>query len=223
MHLSIESDQPARLAQPKLKYARFLTLCVCLTATLVASVMADRRKPDSLSKPLEGIAPEIQGWNLVERQALPPAQLGKLRPSSYVSRIYQRGDRNLGLFIAYYAQQHSGESMHSPKVCLPGNGWDIVKQESATVQIHGKPLPVNRYHIQNSGVHMLVFYWYQSPQRIVANEFLGKALLIKDALLGGATGGSIVRITLPDDAAALQEGPEFAQRLIPEVQRCFAN
>jgi hypothetical protein len=39
---------------------------------------------------------------------------------------------------------------------------------------------------------MLMFYWYQSRNRIVANEYLGKILLAKDTLLTGRTAGSIV-------------------------------
>ena len=218
---SIEGDPQPALPTPR--YARFVVLSGCLTATLFASMVADRRKPDSLYRPLEEIDSEIQGWKTVERQTISPPLLDKLRPSSYLARTYRRDDRSLGLFIAYYAQQRSGETMHSPRVCLPGNGWEIVKQERATIQIHGQSQSVNRYHIQKSGIHMLVFYWYQSPNHIIADEFVGKGLLIKDAVLGRSTAGTIVRIILPDDTTGLREGAEFARALIPQVQRCFGS
>ena len=70
---------------------------------------------------------------------------------------------------------------------------------------------------------MVVFYWYQSKHRIIASEYMGKILLAKDALLDGRTGGSLVRITLPDTAAAPAEAKAFAALLIPEVQRCIGE
>src|SRR5271157_563391 len=200
-----------------------LAITGCLAATLLVSSLADRRRPDSLAKPIESIDVAIGGWTLAEQQVLPASILDKLRASSYISRIYQRRDRQLGLFIAYYPQQRAGESMHSPRVCLPGSGWDIVGRSTAAVRFGGKDLELNQYQVQNSGKHMLVFYWYQSRNRIIANEYLGKVFLVKDAIFTGYTPGSIVRILLPDDEAAVQEGLAFARDLIPQVQRCFGN
>jgi EpsI family protein len=204
------------------QYGRSLTVALCLTASLIASTLADYRAPDSLAKPLESIDTGIGGWTEAEQQTIPPAVLEKLRPSNYIARTYLRNSRRLDLFIAYYSQQRAGESMHSPKSCLPGNGWTIVRQGSATISLDGKKLELNQYRVQNAGAHMLVFYWYQSRNRIIANEYLGKLFLIRDAIFGGYTSGSLVRILLPDDADAVQEGPAFAQVLIPQVQRCFS-
>ena len=129
----------------------------------------------------------------------------------------------LELFIAYYAQQRAGESMHSPKHCLPGGGWEIWKQDSELLTVRGKQFEINKYSIQNSGSRMLMFYWYQSKTRIVASEYIGKLLLARDTLLSGHTSGSIVRIMLPDSPAISNEGLAFATRLIPEVERCFGS
>ena len=205
------------------KYGRYLTIVSCLTASLIAGALADRRAPDSLTKPLESIDSDIGGWTVAQQQTIPSSVLEKLRPSSYIARSYLRTSRQLDLFIAYYSQQRAGESMHSPKSCLPGNGWTIVGQGSATIRLDGKALELNQYRVQNSGAHMLVFYWYQSRNRIIASEYLGKLFLIRDAVFGGHTSGSLVRILLPDDAAAIQEGQEFARVLIPQIQRCFGN
>lgn len=222
MHVSTDLASPPAVRSEG-RYGRSLALTCCLAATLVVSALADRRKPDSLANSLDSIDPRIGGWALAEQQVLPTPILAKLRPSSYISRIYKKHERQLGLFIAYYTQQRAGESMHSPKVCLPGSGWDIVGQGSTAIRLGGKDLELNQYQVQNSGARMLVLYWYQSRNRIIASEYLGKLFLVKDALWGGHTSGSIVRILLPDDAAAIQEGADFAKDVIPQVQRCFGN
>jgi EpsI family protein len=147
--------------------------------------------------------------------------LHALKPTSYLSRKYGKGASQLDLFIAFYAQQRSGESMHSPKHCLPGAGWEIWRHDSELVRVNGKQVEINKYSIQNSGTRMLMFYWYQSKSRIFASEYLGKILLARDTVMTGHTAGSIVRILLPDAAGAEEGGAAFASNLIPEIQRCL--
>ena len=112
--------------------------------------------------------------------------------------------------------------MHSPKHCLPGSGWEIWRRDSATLSFQGHPVEINKYSIQNAGQHLLIYYWYQSGSRIVANEYLGKILLARDALLKGQTAGSIVRVDLQDTPEAAAEGLLFVSQVMLSVQRCFA-
>ncbi len=146
---------------------RSLVIIAFLTATLVSSTAADHRRPDSLALPLDTIDTQDRRWTMGEQQDLAPALVERLKPTSYLSRLYNKGDRQISLFIAYYAQQQAGETMHSPKVCLPGSGWDIVEQGTAEVQAGGRKHMVNRYKIHNSSLRMQVFYWYQN--RIVSS------------------------------------------------------
>lgn len=203
--------------------SRLLAIVLLLCGTLAASLLADRRRPDSLAYPLDTIPSQIARWTQVDTQQFSARVLSKLLPTSYISRSYQKGTQQLGLFIGYYSEQRAGENMHSPKHCLPGGGWEIWKQDSAFVPVHGRPIRVNKYSIQNSGQRMVVFYWYQSRDRVIASEYFGKLVLIKDALLDGRTAGSIVRITLPDVPGCDEEGIAFAAALIPQVERCFGS
>jgi len=203
--------------------AGYVVTVLLLTATLGGYALSDRRKPDFLAKPLETIDKQIAGWTMVGDEPLTEGVLNRLQLTSYVSRRYEKRGGNLGLFIAYYAQQKAGESMHSPKHCLPGAGWEIWKLDSAMLPVGGSQVKINQYSIQNGGLRMLVFYWYQSKKRIIASEYLGKILLAKDALLDGRSAGSLVRIMLPDTPAADREGKAFAAALIPEMQRCLGD
>jgi EpsI family protein len=82
---------------------------------------------------------------------------------------------------------------------------------------------INRTSIHNAGNRMVALYWYQSTNRVVADEYLGKFLLVRDALVEGRTGGSIVRITFPDTSDSLAEASQFAASLMREVQRCLGR
>ncbi len=200
---------------------RYVCTLLLLGATLGTYALSQQRSPDSLAQPLDTIDKHIAGWSMAGEEPLTEGVLGRLQLTSYVSRSYQKDGTRLGLFVAYYAQQRAGESMHSPKHCLPGSGWEIWKHGSALVPVNGQQIEINQYSIQNSGQRMLVFYWYQSRERILASEYMGKILLAKDALLTGHTAGSLVRVILPDVPSAPAEGVAFASALIPQMQRCL--
>ena len=208
------------MKQPLLPFAA--TVMLLLGTTLLAGLTA-RRVAEPLAVPLDQIDSRIEGWTAAGDHTLPAPTLHALDATSYLARTYQKGTSQLDLFIAFYAQQRAGESMHSPKHCLPGAGWEIWKHDSAFIPVYGTQVEINKYSIQNSGTRMLMFYWYQSKSRIVASEYMGKILLARDTVLSGHTAGSIVRIMLPDTPTASADGVAFAARLIPEVDRCFGS
>ena len=201
----------------------FSATVLLLAATLTVSTLSEVRHPGRLARTLSEIPTELAGWTSVRDGQLPEGVLEVLKPTSYLSRTYEKHGSQLTLFIAYYAEQRSGESMHSPKNCLPGGGWEIWRFDSALVPVRHGFAKVNEYSIQNSGTRSLVFYWYQSPNRVIASEYLGKIMLVRDALFDGKTAGSIVRIVLPDVPESRDEGKAFATALIPEMQLCLGR
>jgi EpsI family protein len=202
---------------------RFATTTALLVGTLVAGSLTARRISQPLTLPLEQIDSGILGWSTVGEQTLPSETLKALDATSYLVRSYRKGDSQLDLFVAFYEQQRAGESMHSPRHCLPGAGWEIWQQGSSRITVNGQEIEINQDRIENLGSRKLMFYWYQSRNRIIASEYLGKLFLARDTLISGQTAGSIVRIILPDTPGASQEGAAFAAKLIPAVWRSFGR
>jgi EpsI family protein len=196
---------------------------VLLAATLTASKLTAHRRSDVLAQPLESISRKIEGFVGTENPPLTAGVLHELKCSNYLSRTYVKPGIQADLFIAYYAEQRAGESMHSPKHCLPGSGWEIWDYGKTDVQANGRSFVVNKYSIANSGERKLVLYWYQSKGRIIASEYMGKLLLARDALFQNSTAASIVRIIVPDQPGALDSARGFASELIPQVQRSFGE
>ena len=194
---------------------------VLLAGTLVLGRLSTRRIPEPLAHPLDQIDSEIVGWKAAGDSKLDSHTLKSLDPTSYLVRSYRRGDSQLELFIAFYALQRAGESMHSPRRCLPGGGWEIIQRAVVPLPGFASPPMVNKFSIENSGRKVLMFYWYQSHDRVVADEYAGKILLARDTILTGHTAGSIVRINLTDGPGAEQDALQFAAKVLPQVQRCL--
>jgi EpsI family protein len=199
----------------------FAGVIAILSATLATSAYTERRHPQTLAHPLNEIPYSLAGWNFAQDSPLPPSTLTRLVLTDYVSRVYSKSSQFLGLFIAYYAEQRSGESMHSPKHCLPGSGWEIWQYGSVDVPVDGTTVTVNKYSIHKGSERQLVLYWYQSGSRIIASEYLGKFLLMRDAVVDGRTDGALVRIMLADRPGAVEDGVAVASELIPQVRRCY--
>jgi EpsI family protein len=201
----------------------FAITTLLLAGTVVITGLAARRMPEPLALHLDRISSQIGGWTALRDHTLDEPSLHVLAATEYLSRTYKKDDAQLDLFIAYYARQRAGESMHSPKHCLPGSGWEIWKHDSTSVMLDGKNVQINKCSIQNQGVRRLMYYWYQSRNRIVASEYMGKILLAKDTLFTGHTAGSIVRVMMPETSVNTEEAAAFAEKVIPEVQRCFGR
>ena len=200
-----------------------LIVLLLLSATLVAAKLSEPRVPELLAQPLDTIPWNIAGFTGSANPPLSEGVLGKLLADSYLLRTYRKDDMPADLFIAFYARQRAGESMHSPKHCLPGSGWEIWNYGNTEIPVNGRPVTVNEYSINHAGDRRVVLYWYQSKTRIIASEYMGKLLLARDALMQNSTAGSIVRIIVPDRPGALKQARQFATELVPYVQRCFGS
>lgn len=199
-----------------------LTIALLL-GTAIAARLIDARPEEALAEPLESINMRIGEWNAEPDPPLREDVLESLAPTSYVSRTYRRGHDTINLFVSYYANQKAGESMHSPRHCLPGAGWEIVSHGSLALPSGEGTVSINRHVIQKDGARMVVLYWYQSKRRVVADEYLAKVFLVRDAVMERRTGGAIVRIICRDDGPTLKNAAEFGSALLGEVNRCMSG
>jgi len=101
------------------------------------------------------------------------------------------------LYVGYYQKQATGRSIHSPRNCLPGVGWQTVESGKAIVEVGGHPVTVNRYILANGPSQALVYYWYQGRGRVAHNEYTVKWDLLRDAVAHGRSEEALVRVVVP--------------------------
>ncbi|MBL0171142.1 MAG: EpsI family protein, partial [Gemmatimonadaceae bacterium] len=101
--------------------------------------------------------------------------------SHYVMREF-RSDSvpAFSVYVGYYDRQVQGKTIHSPKNCMPGAGWEILT--SAQVPLPGAAAggKTNRVILSNQGVRALVYYWYQGRGRQESSEYRVKWDLLRD-------------------------------------------
>jgi len=144
--------------------------------------------------------------------------------TSYVLREFARDSTRpweFSIYVGYYAAQTRG-TIHSPKNCLPGAGWEVISSHETLVEAGGDRYRVNRYQIGNRGARAMVYYWYQGRGRISANEYRVKWELLRDKAIAGRSEEALVRIVVPmqgTEAPADSLASAVAAELIPAVFR----
>jgi EpsI family protein len=213
--------------------ARAVVLCVMLGATTVLLANARKAETSVAREAFDSFPMEVANWRATVDPPLEEDILKVLGVDDYLSRIYYRPGAAVGLYMGYYGSQRQGDTIHSPLNCLPGAGWEPVRQGSlkiANADGAGRDIIVNRYIVQKGLERQLVLYWYQSHGRVVANEYWSRAYLINDAIRLNRTDGSMVRVIAPipvgatdDGAAAEKLAEEFVRVIFPLLPAYLPN
>jgi EpsI family protein len=174
-----------------------------------------------LAAPLATLPREIQGYASIDRE-ISAAEQRAAGMSSYVFRAFGDSTLAFSVYVGYYDRQVQGKTIHSPKNCLPGAGWQVVAAAEESIGGQRGPIPVNRHMLVNSGQKAVVYYWYQGRGRVESNEYRVKLQLLRDSALRGRSEEALVRVVVPvvgteTDAVALAR--RVSAQLVPEVFR----
>jgi EpsI family protein len=193
---------------------------IALTAILLQARGRTEIIPSRL--PLSSFPAQLGNWSGKDIP-LDKDTLDVLGPGDFLVRDYSTPDQPepTNLYIAYFPSQRAGDTIHSPKNCLPGAGWTPEENDRVTLSLPGhRPFPANRYVIAKGGARQLVLYWYWAHDRGVASEYWAKFYLVKDSIRMNRSDGALVRLVtpmLPGEAldAAQQRLLPFASHVVP--------
>jgi len=135
--------------------------------------------------------------------------------STYLLRSFgSDSGPQFSVYVGYYPSQTQGRTIHSPKNCLPGSGWEpLAAREEQLVAGRGT-VTVNRYELANGSRRALVYYWYQGRGRVAANEYRVKLDLLRDAAIRGRTEEALVRVVVPLSPAVTDSAAEALARQV---------
>ena len=181
-----------------------------------------------LSNPLKTFPLQLPGWQGIDLP-LEPRIVQALGVTDYLNRAYQSSDNHpVFLYVGYYNSQRTGVSIHSPKNCLPGAGWEPVTAGHVAVHLpNGQQAIVNQYVVENGLRRQLVLYWYQSNGRVIASEYRGKVYMVLDSLRLNRTNAALVRVSSPitkqDEQASYRHVTDFAQDFLARSAGIIPN
>jgi EpsI family protein len=204
---------------------RYWTMIAVLLAGIGGMGFLSHGESTPPAEPLSDFPTDIGNYRSVKDFPFDAQTLKVLGVTDYLNRVYfspSLGD--LGLYIGYFRTQRTGATIHSPKNCLPGAGWQPMESDTYQLTLSdGRKVPVNLYVIRKDLDQQIVLYWYQSHGRIVASEYWGKFYMVADAIRLNRTDAALVRITAPvrngDLDAARNKAIAFAQQVAVDVEQ----
>ena len=166
------------------------------------------------------------GW-WCEPEELEEAVINNLGVTDYLTCEFRNPDRRwiAGVYVGYHETQvreeggGSGEnSIHPPAHCLPGSGWDIIRNETVPLTVEGLPqqgATVKRLIIAKGEARQLVYYWYQSRGRVISEDWKKILYVGYDRATRLRTDGSLVRFSIPVIRENEEQAEEVFQSLAP--------
>ena len=207
--------------------AKMLTLVLLLQVAMVYGFT--RKEVIPQNRPLSEVPTQFNNWTLQQEGVVEKEVQDVLKADELLTRSYANPSMGVGahLFVAYFRSQRTGQAPHSPKNCLPGSGWVPSLSGIVDVSIPGRaePIEVNRYIVGKGEQKSLVMYWYQSRDRVVADEYRAKFYVIADALRYNRTDTALVRVVLPvvnnDVDQATKAATDFIQSFYAPLRQHF--
>ena len=226
-----------------MRYPRYWSVIGLLTIALVTLYRRGDGDHVPPSAPLYDF-PVLVGSLTAVNMPIDPEALAILGQGIFLNRIFtpsraetesvkavpgSEGSGPVGLFVAYFPTQRTGQSIHSPQNCLPGAGWTF--ESSGTTELtdaSGHRSQVGDYVIVNGDQRAEVLYWYQSHGRAIASDYQAKLSMLIDSIRYSRSDAALVRIVTPIQSSEQRQNAHdravhFAQRLIPMLPAYIPN
>lgn len=140
---------------------------------------------------------------------------------AWLLRGYLDGPRGIAsVYVGYFATQARGRTIHSPRNCLPGGGWEVLAWRGASLPTGVGEVDVNRVLLHKDGRRALVLYWYQGRGRVERSEYRVKWNLLRDAALRRRSEEALVRVMVPvrgTEAEAYDRAARIAAAVVPAL------
>lgn len=172
-------------------------------------------------------------WSCAKPESLDAKTLKNLGATDYLICTFTNPSRliPISVYVGYHSTQvreeggGAGEnSIHPPAHCLPGSGWDIIQSDTVPLNMQGFPVEsprVKRLIVAKSDHRQLVYYWYQSRGRVIAEDWQKIIFVGWDRAKRSRTDGALVRFTLPiiqgDQAISEQAFQDLAPLIVGEL------
>ena len=195
---------------------------IAMTVAAVMLLGLDRQQSVPLAAPLATLEFDLPGFRS-EPKAIAEEERRVAGMDDYLYREFSGASGPVfSVYVGYYQNQMEGRTIHSPRNCLPGAGWEQLSVTPQTWSLSNRRVVVRRFLLAKNTTRAVVYYWYQGRGRISSNEYRVKWELLRDAARRGRTEEALVRIVVPvraNEAEADSVAVRVAAGLIPAVNR----
>jgi EpsI family protein len=196
---------------------RFLLLYALLAVTAVL-VFGRQTSIAPTIEPLSLFPQSFNGWSMTSNAVFSDSVMAVLKPTDYLSRGYRdAGKRYVSLYIGYHDGSDSG-AVHSPRLCLPGSGWNIVSEKTTTVSGDQWETPAVQSVYQKGSDKFLVLYWFRLAGLDLDNHYKLKLSELAYSFLHRRKDTALIRVETAikgDEQEAIRTVKRFVASIYP--------
>lgn len=166
-----------------------------LVVSLIAPVLSARTEIYPERRPLAEFPVQLEDWRSREYRLPTLVEAVAGATEYHYADFSSPAAGAVNLYLSYYETQRGGKIPHSPKVCIPGDGWEIVSTDVVKVSsASGEVFEVNRLLTSKGNQQVLAYYWLKQGERMYRNELLARLDLIRLSAFERRTDGALVRL-----------------------------
>jgi len=143
----------------------------------------------------EALPTELNGWRSVDL-AIDQAVSDMLAADHNVQRAYLHPlGYQIFVYVGYYGTERGGTPEHTPDICYPAQGWQIV--ESMIQRAGGQDgFDLREFVVEQAGERRLVHYWYRTGSQSGLTSVVGLRLRhVVDRMTENRGDGALVRLS----------------------------
>ena len=146
-------------------------------------------------------------------------------PSAEVQRSYQNGDKQAGIYIAYYrGQQQDAELINSQNVMVIQKHpvWRQVAQHRVSIPLHGATRSVIETQLKSNQQHLLIWHWYWVGGIYTSSPYEAKIREALTRLMRGRRDGAglVVYVPVAEKVETARETlQEFVDDMLPAMEK----
>jgi len=184
-----------------MSYKKVITIAAIMVATMAILHFTNHSEVIKANKPFDTFPMTIGPWHGVTSR-FDQKVYDILGVNDSILASYHSDKLGpVNLYVGFYQSQKEGDLIHSPKNCMPGSGWNIIKTSIEKVDVGTlaapKSIKVIKLVLEQDSQKQVVLYWFQSRGRIISSEYMQKIWLVIDSITKHRTDGSFVRVISP--------------------------
>lgn len=144
---------------------------------------------------------------------------------SELQQAYRAGDREAGLYLAYYRGQEKGRELVTSGNLLVARenwAWKQVADGQDSVDWNGRATPIDRAEVQGSTMRLHVFSLYWVDGRVTSSPYVAKAQLAWSRLTGRGDDSALIVAYAREQGsgdASRDALRDFVRQMSPEIER----
>jgi len=151
------------------------------------------------------------------------ATLDMLNPDQLFSATYINSQgHKVQLFFDYFSSSVSVGGVHSPRNCLPGSGWTILKSEDRIISVGNRSIPASRFYLNLGESKQVMDFWYVTRKGETSNDYTFKLYTMLSSLKLQPTDVAFIRFAAPDNARSLESLDDFEKTFTPVIYQYLA-